>query len=378
MNVLIGCQRNYPEPNDKRKEKNMNVRTQLPSSSNMVEVGDGLPSHLIAEIGLNHNGSEELAKNMIYSAAVSGASFVKFQKRSPKDLATSEFLDAPFAKCPTLGTTQREVRDRLELPLQSYKHLRVYAESLGLVFFSSAFDIPSLKFLLEAGIKIIKVASHSLTNGPLLSEIAKSKLAVIMSLGGSTDYEIDRAITILRDNPLVLLHCVSAYPTPDGMAALDTIQALRKRYERPVGFSSHEVGIDLSVAASVLGACMIERHFTLNRAMIGLDQSISLEPHEFSEMAKIIRRIHTARGVAKGLHDLEKAAKYSYHVGVCTSRPLNAGTKITSNMIVCKQPLVDPVQYFTGLEIDSVIGHELLIDLPADSKIPRTALQKRE
>jgi sialic acid synthase SpsE len=355
----------------------MNVRTQLPSSSGMVEVGDGLPTHLIAEIGLNHNGSEELARKMIYSAAVSGASFVKFQKRSPRDLATSEFLDAPFAKCPIFGTTQREVRDRLELPLQSYKNLRVYAENLGLIFFASAFDIPSLKSLLEAGIKIIKVASHSLTNGPLLSEIAKSKLPVIMSLGGSTDYEIDHAITLLNENPLILLHCVSAYPTPDDMVALDTIQTLKKKYERPVGFSSHEAGIEISVAASVLGACMIERHFTLNRSMIGLDQSISLEPHEFSKMAKMIRRIHSARGVAKGLHDLEKVAKYSYHVGICTSQPLTAGTKLTSKMLVCKQPLVDPEKYYTGLEIDSVIGHELLIDLPEDSKIPRKALKRQ-
>lgn len=354
----------------------MTVRTVFPTAVGAIEIGDGLPTYLIAEIGLNHNGSEEIAREMIRQAAFSGASFVKFQKREPSSLATAAFLDAPFEKCPSLGRTQREVRERLELSMDVYRRLRVYAEELGLVFFASAFDLESLDFLLEAGINIVKIASHSITNGQLLRRIAELKLPTVASLGGSTPEERDAAVQILRDNPLVLMHCVSSYPTPDSMVALDTIAALRERYGVPVGFSSHEVGIDISVASSVLGACMIERHFTVNRAMVGLDHGISLEPAEFSEMALKIRRLGAARGVADGLHEAEKQAKYAYHVSVCAAQPISSGTVITPEMLTCKQPLVDPARFYSGMELDSVVGMRALVDLPADAPIPRDAVGK--
>lgn len=352
----------------------MTTRVIFPSSTGSIEVGDGLPTALIAEIGLNHNGSEELARDMVREAALAGASFVKFQKRCPDDLATAAFLDAPFEKCPMLGRTQREVRERLELPLEAYRRLRTYAESLGLVFFSSAFDLSSLEFLLEAGIAIVKIASHSFTNGPLLNRVAELKLPVIASLGGTTWKEREVALAILQNNPLVLMHCVSAYPTPDSMVGLDTIESLRERFGVPVGFSSHEIGIDVSVAASVLGACMIERHFTLNRAMIGLDQPVSLEPTEFAEMASRIRRIRAARGVIQELQEAEKVARYAYHVAVCAARPIKAGTIIEPDSLVCKQPLIDPDSFFTGLELNEVVGQTARMDLQADTAIPRKAV----
>jgi sialic acid synthase SpsE len=149
---------------------------------------------------------------------------------------------------------------------------------------------------------------------------------------------------------------------------------LKQRYKVPVGFSSHEAGIDISVAASVLGACMIERHFTLNRAMIGLDQPISLEPAEFSELAIKVRRLHAARGIAKGLQDAEKIAKYAYHVAVCANRPIPAGTILSEEMLVCKQPLTDPDLYFTGLELKALVGLSTKIDLMADTAIPRASV----
>ena len=352
----------------------MSIYTIFPTSTGEIQIGDGLPTYLIAEIGLNHNGSEELARDMIKAAAQSGASFVKFQKRSPSNLASAAFLDAPFLKCPLLGTTQREVRERLELSLEAYVRLREYAESLGLGFFASAFDLESVDFLLEAGVKIIKIASHSLTNGPLLKKIADLKLPTIASLGGCTLAEQDLAIEILQSCPLVIMHCVSSYPTPDGLAKLDTITYLRDRYELPVGYSSHEVGIDLSVASSVLGACMIERHFTLDRAMIGLDQPISLEPQEFAEMATKIRRLFGARGITESLDDGEKAAKLAYHVAVRAAVPIKKGQLVDESMIVCKQPLSDPTIYFSGLETDLVVGRICNMDVNADDAIPRSAL----
>jgi len=353
----------------------MKLRTILPTHSGAIAVGDGLPAYLIAEIGLNHNGSEELAKEMIHAAAIAGATFVKFQKRFPESLADSTFLDAEFEKAPAFGMTQRQVRHALELDLGSYQRLKKYAESLGLIFFATAFDLQSLDFLLEAGVSIIKIASHSVTNGPLLKKIADQKLPVICSLGASTLKEKDYAFDLLQHNPLVLLHCVSAYPTPDHMAFLDTIAYYKERYQRPVGFSSHEVGIDISMASVAMGACMIERHFTIDRSMIGLDQGISLEPSEFGELARKVRRMIAVRGVINEPNSDELMTKNKYHVSVHTAKTLTAGTVITADMICCKQPLGDAAHYFTGTQVDEVIGKKLTSDLEADVAIPRELLK---
>ena len=353
----------------------MSIRVKFPTPNGMIEIGEGLPAYLISEIGLNHNGSEELAREMIYQSALSGATFVKFQKRSPSDLATADFLDAPFEKCPVLGSTQRVVRERLELPLDMYIRLREYAESLGLVFFASAFDLPSLHFLFEAGVNIVKIASHSITNGPLLDELAKRKTPVIVSLGGTTAKERDMAISVLKNNPMVLLHCVSAYPTPDSLVKIDTIEELKQRYGIPVGFSSHEVGIDISVAASLLGACMIERHFTLKNSMVGLDHGISLEPEAFSEMANKINRLRQIRGKVEDVQDAEKMAKNAYHVAICAAHKIPKGTVITEDLLVCKQPLTDASIYFTGMEVSVILGSTALVDLDSDKAIPRDSVR---
>jgi len=349
-------------------------RTSFPTAHGSFEIGEGLPTYLIAEIGLNHNGSEELARELIYEASLAGASFVKFQKRDPSSLATAAFLDAPFEKCPLLGSTQRQVREQLELSLEAYERLAAYSASLGLVFFASAFDIPSLHFLVDAGVEIIKIASHSITNGPLLERVAELRMPVVASLGGATGEEQDRAVEILSGNPLVLLHCVSSYPTPDAIARLDTIGYLSSRYGVPVGFSSHEVGTEVSVAASVLGASLVERHFTLSRSMVGLDHTISLEPSEFADMAQKIRRLHSCRGVSMGLDDGEMGARNNYHVSICSLHDIEAGTTLEASMLACKQPLRDSGLYFTGLELEAVVGHVTNTDLKADSPIPRAAI----
>lgn len=352
----------------------MTFRTAFPTKHGTIQVGDGLPTYLIAEIGLNHNGSEELARAMIHAAALAGASFVKFQKRSPADLATASFLDAPFEKCPAFGSTQREVRNRLELSSDTYKRLKSYAEDLGLIFFASAFDIPSLDFLCDLGTEIIKVPGHAITNETFLLHLASLKVPVIASLGGASPSERDRAVEILRPNPLVLLHCVSSYPTPDTAIKLDTITHYRNRYKLPIGFSSHEVGFDISIAASVLGACMIERHFTLDRAMVGLDHTISLEPAEFARMATAIKRLRTARGISDGIEASEQVARNAYHVAVCAAEPLAAGTKLTRAMLIGKQPLTDPTRFFTGMEFDAVVGKILKHAVARDTAIPRDAI----
>ena len=350
------------------------IKTTFKTTNNNIDIGDGFPTYLISEIGLNHNGNFDLAKELIYQSALNGATFVKFQKRFPNNLAIDEFLDAPFNKCPAFGNTQRQVREKLDLSLEEYKQLKSYAESFGMIFCASAFDIQSLHFLLEAGVEVIKIASHSITNGPLLNEIANSKCSVICSFGGTTEPERDMAYNILKENPLVILHCVSAYPTPDNLSFLDTIPYYKDRYNVPVGFSSHENGIDISVASSLLGACMIERHFTLNRSMIGLDHGISLEPYEFKELSLKVKRMQSCRGINKKLLDEETPAKLNYHTGVYTTKKLKEGHKITMDDICCKQPLKDRELYFTGLEYQDIISGSVKKDIEKDQLISRESI----
>ena len=340
-----------------------------------IDLGDGLPALLIAEIGLNHNGSAELAHQHIDAAARSGANMVKFQKRCPDALATADFLDRPFHKCPQFGRTQRQVRERLELSLDDMRACKEHAEELGLLFTTSVFDIPSVEFALQLSPDVLKVASHSITNGPLLTRLAETRIPLIVSVGGAAPEEIDQALALLKDSPLVLMHCVSAYPTPENLVFLDTIQDLATRYGKHVGFSGHEDGIEACVAAVTLGAKLIERHFTLSRQMVGLDHRVSLEPAEFAEMARMIRRIERMRGVKPGILPQEHAARLNYHVALCANQALPAGTRLTEEMLTTKQPLEDPAVFFTGLERDRLVGKTLTQTVTADTRIRRSWIE---
>ncbi|MFB3901889.1 MAG: N-acetylneuraminate synthase family protein [Acidobacteriota bacterium] len=339
-----------------------------------VEIGEGLPCLLVAEIGLNHNGSLSLAHQHISAAALAGASMVKFQKRCPSELATAPFLDAPFPKSPLFGRTQREVRQRLEFSEVQLKELQEHAAELGLMFSMSVFDMPSLQAALNLKLPVLKIASHSITNAPLLEAAARSGVPIILSMGAATWEERDQAFEVLRDCELALLHCVSAYPCPDSLVKLDTIAELKRRYGRVTGYSGHETGVDVSVAAALLGASLIERHFTLNRSMVGLDHGMSVEPAEFAEMARRIRRVEKVRGVSEGIVYEELASRRNYHVSICTRRALSSGRVLRPSDLVCKQPLIDDRQYFTGLEIKHVVGRRLTRNLPADTPIPRDAV----
>ncbi len=339
-----------------------------------VNIGNNCPCQFIAEIGLNHNGEIKLAHKLIDEAKASGAKFVKFQKRCIEDLADSSFLDAPFTKCPAFGSTQREVRNKLELSIEALKELEAHAKSLDLLFFVSAFDIPSLHVALSLNHPVIKVASHSVTNEALLKELSQSKIPVIMSLGASSLSEKRRAVETLSSNPLVLLHCVSAYPTPPQLVKLDTIRALEKEFGVPVGYSGHEDGIDISVAASILGACLIERHFTLSRKMVGVDHAISLEPSEFREMVNKTRLIEACRGIKSEVYIEESGARLNYHVSIHTARALQIGDILTENDLVLKQPLIDEEKYFRGYELSLLIGKRVTEQVEADRPLPRKCI----
>lgn len=344
---------------------------------NNTPIGDGVPPYLIAEIGLNHNGSLSLAHQLIDLAAVSGANMAKFQKRSINDLATADFLDAPFHKCPALGDTQRAVREKLELDKPQLQELQSHCVEVGLEFSFSIFDLPSLQIALEMNLSAIKVPSHSITNLPLLIELAKCGKPLFVSMGGSSWEERKKAYEILSssNSDIVLFHCVSSYPTQDQDIKLHSIQEIRKRFDTLVGFSGHEQGHEVSAASVLLGACVIERHLTINTNMIGLDHRISLNGDEFSKLAGLANRYFRVSGIFDGtLNPGEILSRNNYHVSVVSSRKLKAGHVISDSDLVCKQPLINEDEYFTGMEIESVKGKKLVKDIEADKPIPRNAI----
>jgi len=259
------------------------------------EVGTGLPVYVIAEIGLNHNGELELAKRLIDVAAESGCQAVKFQKRTP-ELATPEHMKDVPRETPWGTMSYLDYRRRVELSRDDYLEIARYADLRGLDWFASPWDEPSVAFLDELDVPAFKVASASVTDVPLLRAIAATGKPVILSTGMSTLEEIDRAVVTLGTSQLLLMHATSSYPMPAEEANLRTIDTLALRYPVPVGYSGHECGLQISLAAVALGAVAVERHITLDRAMWGSDHAASLEPQGLEHLVRDIRIIETAMG----------------------------------------------------------------------------------
>ena len=257
---------------------------------------------ITAEVGINHNGDLNLAKRMIDAALLAGCAAVKFQKRTIETVYTKEFLDS-LRQSPW-GTTQRDQKNGLEFGEAQYDEIDRYCKELGIGWFASAWDVNSQKFLRRYDLKYNKVASPVLTNIPLLKTVAEEKHYTFIATGMSTWEEIDTAVGIFRDAgcPFELLHCVSIYPMLPGEANLLMIPELKRRYQCPVGYSSHELGNIATLGAVALGAESVERHITLDRKMYGSDQSSSVEPAELIEYVKAIRDMEAARGT--GLRNL--------------------------------------------------------------------------
>jgi len=251
---------------------------------------------IIAEIGINHNGDIEIAKDLIKVAKDAGCDAVKFQKRTIELVYTKEFLDSPRES--PWGKTQRDQKMALEFGYEEYKEIDRYCKELGIEWFASAWDLESQKFLRQFDLKYNKIASPMLTYEPLLRMVAEEKKHTFISTGMSTLEEIDRAVEIFREAgcPFELMHCVSTYPMEDEDANLKCIITLRERYNCNVGYSGHEVGLAVSYAAAALGITSLERHITLDRAMYGSDQAASLEPAGLRMLVGAVRKIEKAMG----------------------------------------------------------------------------------
>ncbi len=251
---------------------------------------------IIAEIGINHNGDVEIAKQLIDVAKLAGAEAVKFQKRSIEKVYSKDELDKPRES--PWGTTTREQKMGLELGKKEFDEIDRYCKEKKIEWFASAWDLESHEFLRQYNLKYNKIASPLITYIDLLHEVALEQKHTFISTGMSDQEMIKRAVEIFRkvNCPFELMHCVSTYPTNDEDANLNCIPVLRNLYQCDVGYSGHEGGIAVSYAAAALGISSLERHITLDRAMYGSDQAVSLEPATFIQMVGGIRKIEKAMG----------------------------------------------------------------------------------
>tara|TARA_Y100000589_G_scaffold316722_1_gene341792 strand:+ start:33 stop:863 length:831 start_codon:yes stop_codon:yes gene_type:complete len=255
--------------------------------------------YFIAEIGINHNGDMKICKKLIDLAKDCGCDAVKFQKRDIKSVYSEEFLNSERES--PWGNTQLDQKRGLEFTSDDYLEIAKYCKDIGIDWFASAWDIKSQDFLSRFNLKFNKVASPMLLNYPLMEMIAKEKKYTFISTGMSTYNEIDKAVEIFTSNncPFELMHCVSTYPLLEKDANLKMIETLRLKYKCKVGYSGHETGLAISLAATALGASSIERHITLDRSMYGSDQSASLEPAGLRQLLGGIRKIEEALGDGK-------------------------------------------------------------------------------
>jgi len=251
---------------------------------------------IIAEIGINHNGSVEIAKQLIDVAKDAGADAVKFQKRTIDLVYTNEMLDSPRQS--PWGTTQRAQKEGLEFGMKEYKEIDAYCKEKGIEWFASAWDLESKKFLRQFDCKYNKIASAMIVYEDLLKKVASEKKHTFISTGMTEVKQIDRAVEIFKKAgcPFELMHCVSTYPMEDEDANLNRIKTLRDRYKCNVGYSGHEVGLAVSYGAAALGITSLERHITLDRAMYGSDQAASVEPNGLRQLIGAVRKIEKAMG----------------------------------------------------------------------------------
>jgi len=267
-------------------------------------VGDGEPTFFIAEIGINHNGSVDIAKELIDVAADAGCDAVKFQKRTIDVVYTKEELDKPRES--PWGTTNRQQKEGLEFGRAEYKEIDKYCTKKNMMWFASSWDIQSIDFFDEFDVPCYKIPSALLTHDNILQHTRTKNKPVILSTGMSTMDQIHHAVDILGEDKLVILHCTSSYPSSPQELNLNMIPTLKDLFSCPIGYSGHETGIFSSAAAAVKGACMIERHITLDRAMYGSDQAASLGPPGLTRLVRDIHLIPTIMGDGiKRVYDTE-------------------------------------------------------------------------
>jgi N-acetylneuraminate synthase/sialic acid synthase len=333
---------------------------------------------VIAEIGHNHQGKLATAKEMFKVAKDCGADAVKLQKRDNRSLYTKAGYDKPYDNENSYGATYGEHREALEFGESEYKDLKAYAREIGITMFATAFDFPSVDFLAKLDIPAYKVASGDLKNIPLLMHMAQVGKPMILSTGGGTMEDVNRAYdAIMPINPrLCLLQCTAGYPAAFEEMNLRVITTFRERFPHTVvGLSSHDNGIAMALAAYMLGARVVEKHFTLNHTWKGTDHAFSLEPIGLQKMVRDLRRARVALGDGvKRVYDSEVTPMVKMGKQLVAARDLPAGHALRREDIAIKSPGGGLQPY----EIDKVIGRTTRSALKADDAITFEALNGAE
>lgn len=333
---------------------------------------------IVAEIGCNHNGSKELAHKMITKAKECGVDAVKFQTFKAKDLISCYAPKAEYQK-ETTGTadSQLEMTSKLELSHEDFLELKAYAESLGLLVFSTPFDIGSIEFLDSIGQRLWKIPSGEITNLPYLQKIGAIKREgkkIILSSGMATIDEIKTCINILvqsgtNEKDIILLHCNTEYPTPDCDVNILAIEDLKKNFpEVAIGFSDHSVGYVAAVGAAILGIDLIEKHFTLDKNFAGPDHKASATPEELKILVENVRRIEIMAGTGKKVvTDSERKNKIVARKSIVALKDIKKGELFTEENITCKRPGngISPMKWYDvlGLKAEQNFGKDELISI---------------
>ena len=329
---------------------------------------------IIGEAGVNHNGNYDIAKKLILAGAEAGVDYVKFQTFKANKLVTKVAEKAEYQKRNTLdqNTSQYEMLKKLEMPQKWHYDLIKYAESLGVKFLSTGFDEESINFLDSLNIDLFKIPSGEITNKPFLEHIAKKKKNIIISTGMSNLEEVRAAINVLYNNGIqkkliTILHCNTEYPTPMIDVNLKAMIALRTEFDVNIGYSDHTIGIEVPIAAVVLGANVIEKHFTLDKNMEGPDHKASLEPLELKQMVNSIRNIEKAlagTGIKEPSNSEIKniqIARKSIH----TNKELKKGHVLQKDDLI----MLRPGDGISPMDIDLYLSKQIKSNLPAGHKI---------
>lgn len=330
------------------------------------EINQDSDCFIIAEIGHNHQGSVEIAKQLFKAAKDCGVDAVKLQKRHNKKLYTKVFYNSIYNSENAYGSTYGAHREALEFDKKEYKELQAYAKHLGLVFFATPFDFESVDFLEDLDMPVYKIASGDITHIPLIKYIAKTGKPIIMSTGASTVKDIKRAHEAIMsiNKQLAIMQCTASYPSDFSELDLHVIRTYHNEFpENVIGFSAHDNGIAMSVAAYVLGARIIEKHFTLNRVMKGTDHVFSLEPVGMRKLVRDLRRLKHALGDGtKKIYESEKQAVLKMRKKIVASWNLPKGHVISKRDLAFKSPGGGLHPY----EADKVIGKKLLRAMKGD------------
>ena len=336
-------------------------------------IGRSQPCYVIAEIGINHNGSLSIAKKLIDVAVNAGASAVKFQKRSLKDLYKKDVLDDPNLESQGFEILVNVLKE-VEFGELEYTEINNYCKKKEITFLCTPWDKPSVDFLEKFDVPAYKIASADMTNLPLIRYVARTKKPIIISTGMATMEEIEKTVKFLKNEnvPFVLMHTNSTYPAPVDKLNLELISMLREKFNVPVGYSGHEQGIIPTLTAVILGAVVVERHITLDKTMDGLDQAASLNPDEFASLIKYIIQSDEAKGIPeKKMTRGEILQREVLGKSIVSSSDIEIGDIISEDNIEVKGPAkgLSPQYYY------EVIGKKSLKNIKKGEYVQLNQLQ---